>query len=138
LGLSRATKGRTVAAHVTIEDPLRLVELVTIRPGLRDDIDLIDWIRHRRPVVVGIDAPLSLPHSVSCEANDCERCEPGQADYMARDVDRMAGGMPTVMLAAIAFRGMYLARLLRSIGLDVIEVYPGATYSAWGLKSLSY
>lgn len=133
-GLSRATKGRTVAAHIALEDPLRLVELVTIRPGLRGDVDLLDWIRDREPVVVGIDAPLSLPHSVTCETVDCDRCEPGRASYLSRDVDGMAGGMPTVMLAAIAFRGMYLARQLSSSVSRVVEVYPGAAFSSWGLN----
>lgn len=133
-GLSRATKGRTVAAHVALENPLRLVELVTIRPGIRGDADLLGWIRDREPRVVGIDAPLTLPHSVLCEVDDCERCQPGHATYLGRDVDRMAGGMPTVMLAAIAFRGIYLARQLRLAGVEVIEVYPGASYAAWGVR----
>ena len=51
----------------------------------------------------------------------------------------MAGGMPTVMLAAIAFRGMYLARQLRGSALEVIEVYPGAAFRSlgWDGKSAS-
>lgn len=43
--------------------------------------------------------------------------------------------MPTVMLAAIAFRGIHLARVLRDRGLEVIEVYPGAAYRQWGVTS---
>ena len=136
-GLSRATKGRTVAAQVALEDPLRLVELIRIRPGVRGDFDLLAWIRDSSPSVVGIDASLSLPHSVTCQADECERCLPGQASYLGRDVDRMVGGMPTVMLAAIAFRGIYLARQLRTAGTRVIEVYPGAAYSAWGILDRS-
>lgn len=61
-GLSRSTKGRTVAAEIALEDPLRLLELRTIRPGKRGDADLVEWILDRRPTVVGIDAPLYLPH----------------------------------------------------------------------------
>lgn len=131
-GLSRATKGRTVAAHVALESPPRLIELRRIRPGQRGDVDLLDWIASRDPSLVGIDAPLSLPHSVLCELTECERCRPGEASYLSRDVDLAAGGMPTVMLAAITFRGMYLARRLREVGTRVIEVYPRASFRSLG------
>ncbi len=36
------------------------------------------------------------------------------------------------MLAAIAFRGMYLARRLRAGGTHVIEVYPRASFRSLG------
>jgi predicted nuclease with RNAse H fold len=62
---------------------------------------------------VAIDAPLSLPHSVTCGLRDSPRCAPGQADDLTRDVDALADGMSTSRLAAIAFRGIYLARILR-------------------------
>jgi hypothetical protein len=64
-------------------------------------------------MVVAIDAPLILPHSMTCVEPDCPRCAPGTAAYLARDQDRLAGGMPTAMMAAIALRGIYLARMLR-------------------------
>lgn len=83
--------------------------------------------------MVGIDAPLSLPHSVTCRDPSCPRSEPTKATYLARDIDAPAGGMPTVMIAGIAFRGIYLARQLRARGYEVIEVYPVAAYRTFGL-----
>jgi predicted nuclease with RNAse H fold len=41
--------------------------------------------------------------------------------------------MPTVMLAAIAFRGIYLTRMLRRRGYEVIETYPVGSYAAMGV-----
>jgi len=131
-GASRSAKSRTVAAQLAVADPPRLLSRVTVRPGRAGDRDLVEWVVARRPRVVAIDAPLTLPHSVICTENACPRCEPGTAEYLSRDVDRLVAGMPTAMLAAIAFRGIYLARYLGERGLQVIETYPAASYRAIG------
>ena len=132
-GLSGSTKGRTVAAQIALEERLRLLDIVAIRRGIRGDRDLVDWIDERRPRVIAIDAPLTLPHSVFCEISGCPRCLPGAASYLRRDVDRLAAGMPTAMLAAIAFRGIYLARTLRDRAFEVIETYPRASLRELGV-----
>jgi predicted nuclease with RNAse H fold len=94
--------------------------------------------------VVAIDAPLSLPHAITCEKDDCEECFPaggmapsyGRRDELDGPPAWAAVGhadkppMPTVMLAGIAFRGIYLARLLRRAGAKVIEVWPMGAYRA--------
>lgn len=140
-GLTYGAKGRTVAAHLYLETPLRLGEPLVVPRRIKGDRILVDWIEERRPKVVAIDAPLSLPHSILCVGADCPRCELGAASYLERDVDREArrqgGGMPTVMLAAIAFRGIYLARKLRERGYEVIETYPRASLRALGAAGSS-
>jgi predicted nuclease with RNAse H fold len=137
-GLTSGARGQTVAAQLFLETPLRLGERLVVPRKLKGDRILIDWIIERMPRVVGIDAPLTLPHSVMCEAPACPRCQPGSAEYLARDVDRLAGGMPTAMLAAIAFRGIYLARKLREFAVEVIEVYPAAAYRAMRATGKTY
>jgi len=137
-GLTSGARGHTVAAELFLEIPLRLGERFIAPRGLRGDRLLVDWLDARRPRVIAIDAPLTLPHSVICVTSDCPRCEVGSAEYLARDVDRLAGGMPTAMLAAIAFRGIYLARALRSRGYEVIEAYPAAAYRAMGAEGKTY
>jgi predicted nuclease with RNAse H fold len=137
-GLSGSTKGRAVAAQIALEERLRVLDIVTIRRGIRGDRDLVDWIDERRPRVIAIDAPLTLPHSIFCEIPGCPRCLPGAASYLRRDVDRLASGMPTAMLAAIAFRGIYLARTLRDRAYEVIETYPAAAYRATGAAGKTY
>ena len=132
-GISGSTKGRTVAAQIALEERPRLLDIVTIRRGIKGDRDLVDWIDERRPRVIAIDAPLTLPHSVFCGMSGCPRCLPGAASYLRRDVDRLAAGMPTAMLAAIAFRGIYLARTLRGRAYEVIETYPRASLRALGV-----
>lgn len=134
-GLSRGTKGRTALAQLSLSDPPQLLDLHLLRRGERTDLELLAWVDNRPPKVVAIDAPLSLPHSVTCSDRECVRCDPARATYLARDIDAPAGGMPTVMIAGIAFRGIYLARRLRALGYEVIEVYPAAAYRAFGLVS---
>ena len=136
-GLTYGARGRTVAAHLYLEMPLRLGEPLVVPRQLKGDRILVEWIEKRRPRVVAIDAPLTLPHGILCDVSDCPRCELGSADYLARDVDRLAGGMPTAMLAAIAFRGIYLARKLRERGYEVIETYPRASLRALGAMETS-
>lgn len=135
-GLSRGTKGQTALAQLSLSEPPRLLDLVVLPKGRQTDAELIRWVAERRPRVVAIDAPLSLPHGLSCEDPACARCEPPSSDYLARDIDRLVGGMSTVMIAGIAFRGIYLARRLRRLGIEVIEVYPAAAYQRLGLKTI--
>lgn len=134
-GISRRTKGRTVA--VALEpDPLRYRSIQAFHNGLASDRLLVDWVVDQHPRIVAIDAPITLPHAVMCADPGCERCEPGKASYLERDVDRVArkrgGAMPLVMLAAIAFRGRYLARQLEHRGLRVVETYPAASFRELG------
>lgn len=135
-GVSRATKGRTVGARLVLRPEPELDDLRTFPPGVSSDRSIVDWVVGASPRIVAIDAPLSLPHSVLCAETGCPRCVAGAGEYVARDVDRLAGGMATVMLAAIAFRGMHLARVLRDRGLRVIETYPGAAYRRWGMDCM--
>lgn len=136
-GLTAGARGRTAAVEIVLSGAsLRLGERFVVPRGRRGDRLLVEWIEARRPEVVAIDAPLSLPHSVGCTVPGCARCALGSAEYLERDVDRAArrhgGGMPTVMLAAIAFRGIYLARILRARGYEVIETYPAAAFRSFG------
>jgi predicted nuclease with RNAse H fold len=138
IDLSGRTTGTTAVAWVEGERP-RLVEVVADR-GLRDDAQLVSRCLDRDPDVIAIDAPLSLPHAVTCSNPDCPRCLAPDARYGSRAVDgRKAWAavghvekapMPTVMLAGIAFRAIYLRRLLERAGAQVIETWPMGTYRA--------
>lgn len=96
------------------------------------------------PGVVAVDAPLTLPHPITCTDEDCPVCFPAEGvapQYGSRpNLDSAAAWksvrhvekapIATAMLAGIAFRAIYLARLLRRTGLDVIEVWPMGAFRA--------
>jgi predicted nuclease with RNAse H fold len=143
IDLSGRTVGVTAIAWVEGERPrVTRLEAKDLRGGRGDD-RVCALLREHRPAVVALDAPLQLPHPVTCEEEACPICFPEDGvapSYGARTVDRPEAWkgighrerspMPTVMLAGIAFRAIYLARLLRRAGLEVIETWPMGVYRA--------
>jgi predicted nuclease with RNAse H fold len=115
-----------------------------VRAGaaLRGDAEVVSELGC--PDVVAVDAPLTLPHPVVCTDADCPVCFPedgaapvyGSRPHLDgasawRSVGHIEKGpMATAMLAGIAFRAIYLARLLRRVGLNVIEAWPMGAYRA--------
>jgi predicted nuclease with RNAse H fold len=112
--------------------------------GRRGDARLVDFAQRTRPGWIAIDAPLTLPHTVTCRDDHCRRCFPGgdvapsygsraldgRAAWVARGYETKAP-MPTAMIAALAFRGIYLSRLFRRHGFKrVIETWPMGVYRA--------
>jgi predicted nuclease with RNAse H fold len=143
IDLGGRTTGTTAMAWV--EGPLGTrprVDDVRAGAALREDGQVIGELGS--PGVVAIDAPLTLPHPVVCTDSDCPVCFPedgASPAYGSRpDLDGASawksvghvekGPMATVMLAGIAFRAIYLARLLRRAGLQVIEAWPMGAYRA--------
>lgn len=108
------------------------------RPAARD---IARICQERGVAVVGIDAPLRLPHAVTCDDPDCDRCFPeggSDASYTQRAADLAASWrdvghvekppMPTAMIAAIAFRGIYVRRALERLGIGSVETWPKGVY----------
>src|SRR3954447_7121125 len=86
--------------------------------------------------VVAINAPLTRPLGRCCLDDDCRcRTDPGtRSRQLERELARM--GVPalaTALIKVLARRGERIARSLREIGLDPIEVYPFATLRVLGL-----
>jgi predicted nuclease with RNAse H fold len=137
-GVGAQTVGRTVAARLALGARARLVDLTPRVPRLTDAA-LLAWIAHEDPRIVAIDAPLTLPHVVSCTDPICSL---EHHLYTRRLVeielrDRMHIGMATSRIAAIAFRGIYLKRSLTMQGIQVIETYPRATFQVLGVPTTS-
>jgi predicted nuclease with RNAse H fold len=146
IDLSGRTTGTTAVAWVegSGDGPPRIRQVIA-DPSLRGrtgDRRICD--RLGRPGVVAIDAPLSLPHPVVCDDPSCPECFPSDGSipsYGARteiespsawaEVEHTEKGpMPMVMVSGIAFRAIYLRRLLEREGHTAIEVWPMGAYRA--------
>ncbi len=119
------------------------VPLATGLQGKNGDRNLARALVDGRPIATALDAPLQLPHAVQCKKQECERCFPNHGDpasYSTRELERvggwrdlsstMRGPMPMVMVAGIAFRAIYLARVLDRHKINVIETWPMGVYRA--------
>lgn len=121
-------------------DRPKLVRLQTGRQ-LRDERQIAAWLAVLPAEIVAIDAPLHMPHAVTCADDDCPRCFPadGSLPSIASRALESAeawkalghgGGAPkpVAKLAGVAFRGIYLARVLRRRGVEVVETWPMGVY----------
>jgi predicted nuclease with RNAse H fold/dephospho-CoA kinase len=83
-----------------------------------------------KPTLVSIDSPLSLPRGRA----DVEDSDPGRVEYgIMRECERIlkkrgVNVYPSLIrsMQALTARGIRLANHLRSVGVPVIESYPGA------------
>ena len=97
---------------------------------IRTDNEMIDAIRAAKPCLVSIDSPLSLPKGRSRVGDD----DPGRASSgIMRECERMLkrrgiNVYPCLIpsMQKLTERGILLAEKIRSLGVPVIESYPGA------------
>lgn len=147
--LSGRTTGDTALALLTgrADDVPRAEPIIThggAPLGRRPDARLIARICAELSAdIVAIDAPLELPHPVTCTEQTCRTCFPDDgmdASYASRGADRTAAWraaghpetapMATAMLGGIAFRGIYLRRALERLGVPTLETWPKGVYRA--------
>src|SRR3954466_10614905 len=144
IDLSGRTVGRTALAWLEGEPrqrprvPKPVEDSLAFR-GMTGDEALTRALLENAPALVALDAPLALPHPVMCRDPQCITCFPEDGAgplYGTRQLDRKQewswltprGPMPTVMISAIAFRGMFLCRVLTNRGIPVIETWPMGVY----------
>ena len=97
---------------------------------LYDDDAILKWTEARKPDLVSIDAPLSLPRGRRSAYDD----DPTRASHgIVRDAERILWSRgirvyPALIrhMQSLTARGMALAETLRRSGIEVIESYPGA------------
>jgi predicted nuclease with RNAse H fold len=144
IDLSGRTTGTTALAWLTgtasRERPV--LDRPVVADGLRGaggDERIVSLVADARPDVVAIDAPLYLPHAVICRDEDCGRCFPPGGAYPSCTTRRLERKerwdppmirppMPMVMVAGIAFRAIFLKRLLERDGIRVIETWPAGVF----------
>jgi predicted nuclease with RNAse H fold len=143
IDLSGRTTGTTALAWLagTASQERPVLDRPVVAGGLRGaggDQRIVSLLVDARPDVVAIDAPLRLPHAVICRDEGCGRCFPlssAYPSYTTRLLERkerwdppMTRPMPMVMVAAIAFRGIFLKRLLEREDIRVIETWPAGAF----------
>ena len=115
LGIDYGSKlaGTTVLAHLREGG----IAFRAARKGEDADQFILRYCREYRPPLIALDAPLSLPGVF----RDPDRYD----DYFYRQADRQAGAMSPMFLGGLTARAMRLLRQIESLGLSVVEVYPG-------------
>ncbi len=107
-----------------------LEDAKTITRRIASDHDLIAATMAAKPTLVSIDSPLSLPRGrITVDDSD-----PGRVDFgIMRECERIlkkrgVNVYPSLIksMQALTARGIRLAKYFRSIGVPVIESYPGA------------
>jgi predicted nuclease with RNAse H fold len=146
-GLDLGGRGAVTTALSVVEerggDPhLVSVEVGPDLRGPRGDAALVRACVAAGVTRAAIDAPLSLPHAVTCADERCARCLGGEVSPAtgSRRADRAeawaAAGHPekppmaTAMIAGIAFRAIHLARRFAVAGIACDETWPMGTYRA--------
>lgn len=101
---------------------------------LREDAGILSFILERRPEVVAIDAPLTLPYGRCCFDDAC--CGPRKI----RTCDRMLISMGYRVfppgfsfMKQLTLRGVSLRERLEREGIKAIEVHPRTTKRILGL-----
>ena len=97
------------------------------------DADIVALARDRRAAIVAIDSPLGLPKGMCCLEESCA-CQ-SIHNFKGRAVERelVRRGIPLYfttkrcIIKAMVYRAIGLADRLRSLGCDVLEVYPYAS-----------
>lgn len=104
---------------------------------LGSDNDIINRTLEYRPHVVSIDSPLSIPHGrTSVSDDDPFRDEFGIMRICERVLKRRGVNVyPSLIpsMQRLTARGMMLAKHFRSLGVPVIESYPGAAQDIMGI-----
>ncbi len=103
---------------------------------LHDDLEILEEILSAKPVLVAIDAPLTLPRGRCCLEDDCACRGKGHLRECDRAVRRL--GIPIFALSlgpmrTLTKRGMKIRDRLVKEKLSVIETYPGGTQDLLGI-----
>jgi len=93
------------------------------------DNEIIEEITSFNPLVVAIDAPLSLPIGKTLDSRYCiRRCDEELRKFGIRFFPINFAGM-----RKLTERGIRLRKFFEKMGIETIETYPGAFYDLIGL-----
>ena len=131
LGLDPSGSERKRSGLAVIDDSLNAESRI-----VKTDADILQAVHDVRPDVVAIDAPLSLPKGRCCADTSCPCAVHGIVRSADRAVSRMGYRPFWTLLPSmvnLTLRCIGLRETLESMGVKVIEVYPGAAQDRLGL-----
>lgn len=100
------------------------------------DEELIEMTMKYNPNIVSIDSPLSIPEGRCCTDANCTCADHGINRYCERLLRHFRIGVYPCLIPSmvnLTTRGMNLAQKFRSLGLEVIESYPGVAQDVLGI-----
>ncbi|HID64698.1 MAG TPA: DUF429 domain-containing protein [Anaerolineae bacterium] len=127
LDLTTSSQRRTSYAVLARETDLVANGFVT------DDKEIIALAEEQRPILVAIDAPLSLPLGLCCleESCDCRPASPRKGRQCERELSALGIGCyyttKRSIIKGMVYRAIALKEKLKGRGFEVIEVYPHAS-----------
>jgi predicted nuclease with RNAse H fold len=129
IGMDLTTSPKKKTACAVLDAELRLQDRVL----LGGDEDIVAFVEAHRPVLVAIDAPLSLPPGLCCLEETCS-CQPvslRKGRQCERELSALGIGCyyttKRSIIKGMVYRGIRLKADLERRGHSVIEIYPYAS-----------
>lgn len=129
LGLDLTTSPYKKAAYAVLTKELELLATGFVA----EDKEIIALAEELRPILVAIDAPLSLPLGLCCleESCDCSPASPRKGRQCERELSALGIGCyyttKRSIIKGMVYRAIALKERLEERGFKVIEVYPYAS-----------
>lgn len=104
---------------------------------LFSDKDILEEVKRVDPLLIGVDAPLSLPKGRCCLEKDCECSVGGHFRKAERDIRPYGRVLPLTFhgMKLLTLRGVKLAKYLNE-KYEVIETHPRTDQKILGFKNL--
>ncbi len=135
LGLDLTSSPKKPSAYAVLDFNSRIAAL----GSLSSDRDILDSVERIKPVVVAIDAPLSLPLGLCCldQSCSCGETMAGKGRICERELAKLGIGCffatKRSIIKGMVERAIALKDEICHRGYQVIEVYPYATkVCLWG------
>lgn len=129
VGLDLTSSAKKPSAYATLGVNLTVIHLDL----LHTDSEIVATIANAQPLLVAIDAPLSLPQGLCCVEEDC----PCGADLTIKgracEQELARLGIPCFfttkrsIIKQMVYRAIALKREIEGEGCQVLEIYPYAT-----------
>ncbi len=132
LGIDLAGKEENPTGICILNNRELFLETLFSNKDIIDEVILVD------PVLVGIDAPLSLPKGRCCLKRNCECAVGGHFRQAERDIRHYGRVLPLTFpgMNMLTYRGVKLGEQLRVLS-EVFETHPRTNQRILGLSDLT-